>query len=115
MSWNYDKARKVRLLGLSNTLAAMAGGKDLTADERQDLACNLSNLMRGELGAYVQCWLPSDVKDYQPEGEPELTEDEIEDVLHRMGKYDDAAMEANANLLESLVSDVIRERKEDAR
>lgn len=100
---------KVPLADLASALAYKCRKGDTPIAEGEAVAILLANAIR-DLGFYAQVWLPTDAADYTQDGE-ELTDEELEEIFRKMNKYDDRAMESNGELLESLVDEVINDRK----
>lgn len=106
---------KVPLAKLAEEIWKRAREEAVPFAEGESIAIDLACAIR-LLGFYAQVWLPSDAND-RAMAEGPLTDDELSDIFHKMTDCDEASMEANANLIDDLISDAIksRERKEDAR
>lgn len=109
----YRDARFLRLMGIAGSVMRMAYGEAMDQKEERDLACNLANLIRDDLGCYASVFLPTDVVGSGDEYE-DMTIDEAKEVLSRMENYDHIRS-SEWDALEDAAREVLSERKEGGR
>lgn len=111
MSWRKSAdLSKVPLAKLAAELARRASEDTKPLAVHEEVALDLARAIR-KLGFYAQVWLPQDVRD-KAEGLGNLTEDQQLEALRLMEKNDEAAMVANSELLDEIVSYIVSEREE---